>query len=441
MELVDAVCSSPAAHSPVELTLAACYRRSYSTLYKAIDGFAWQRTQLAGLLSPYLPVPRQRCFRLFGVDVTSQPRAYAPTVWDRGMVHQPNPIKGNKPVTIGHQYSTVALLPEAEPGVTSSWLLPLMTQRVATAEDKELVGAAQIDALLCDGSLPFAKQLCVEVGDTHYSKPEYLYANRRHSNLVSITRMRSNRTFYRQAVDDANAPRRGHPVWYGDSFSLKDSTTWHLPDEMVSLAQVSRSGRRYQVEIQGRHNLLMRGQYQPQRLPMHEHPFTLVRIVRRNEQGVRIGQHPLWLLVIGKRRHEVRLSDIYHAYEQRFDLEHFFRFGKQKLLLSDFQTPATDREAKWWHLVHLAYAQLWMARHVAHCLPRPWERSLPTMRTRRISPTLVQRDFARIIRQLGTPAQSPKRRGNSPGRRNGMKLVPRPRHQVVVKGRHKTASP
>ena len=43
MELVDALCSSPAAHSPVELTLAPVYRRSYSTLYKAVDAFDGSR--------------------------------------------------------------------------------------------------------------------------------------------------------------------------------------------------------------------------------------------------------------------------------------------------------------------------------------------------------------------------------------------------------------
>jgi len=441
MEVSDALCSSPAAESPVELTLAACYRRSYSTLYKAIDGFEWQTTQLAELLSPYLPTPRQRHFWLLGVDVTSQPRAYASTLRDRGMVYQPNQVKGNKPVTVGHQYSTVALLPEVESGVTTSWLLPLMTQRVATSEDKELVGAAQIDALFCDDALPFANELCVEVGDTGYSKPEYLHINRQHKNLVSIVRVRSNRIFYRQASGEEHPPRRGHPTWYGDAFSLKDSTTWHPADETATLSQVSRRGKQVQVEIRAWHNQLMRGKQQPQRLPMHEHPFTLVCITRFDDQGVPVGQHPLWLLVIGERRHELSLSDIYHAYEQRFDLEHFFRFGKQKLLLADFQTPATDREEKWWQLVHLAYAQLWMARHVAHGLPRPWERSLPTLRSRRISPTLVQRDFARIIRQLGTPAQPPKRRGYSPGRRQGTKLTPRPRLKVVVKGRNQALSP
>ena len=74
MEAVDALCSSSEVKSPVELTLADCYRRSYSTLYKAIDAFAWQPIQLASLLAPYLPAPQERAFWLLGVDVTPQQR-------------------------------------------------------------------------------------------------------------------------------------------------------------------------------------------------------------------------------------------------------------------------------------------------------------------------------------------------------------------------------
>jgi DDE superfamily endonuclease len=437
MELVDALCSTPAAQSAAELSLAAAFRRSYSTLYKAIDAFEWQATQLAELLSPYLPEPQERPFWLLGVDVTPQPRPFAPTLQDRGMVYQANQIKGNKPVTIGHQYASVALLPEAENGVAAHWVLPLMTQRVATTVDKEGVAASQIDALLRNEELPFAQTLCVEVGDSSYSKPEYLHANRHHRNLVTIARSRSNRTFYRQVVGDEREPKRGHPTWYGDAFDLKQPASWHAPDATATLSQLSRKGKRYQVHLQAWHNLLMPGKHKPTPLPMHRHPFTLVRIVRFDEQGVQVGQHPLWLIVIGEQRHALALLDIYRAYQRRYDLEHFFRFGKQKLLLADFQTPETQREEKWWQLVHIAYAQLWMAREVVSLLPRPWERYLPTMQTRRIAPTAVQRDFARIIRQLGTPAQPPKQRGNSQGRRKGCKLKPRTRHKVVVKGRNK----
>ena len=46
----------------------------------------------------------------------------------------------------------------------------------------------------------------------------------------------------------------------------------------------------------------------------------------------------------GERRIELSLLDIYEAYLQRYDLEHFFRFGKQKLLLDKFQTPDDQHE-------------------------------------------------------------------------------------------------
>jgi len=41
---------------------------------------------------------------------------------------------------------------------------------------------------------------------------------------------------------------------------------------------------------------------------------------------------------------------------------------------------------------------------LAEALPRPWKRNLPFIKRRQCSPTLVQWDFGRIIRQLGTPA-------------------------------------
>jgi len=127
----------------------------------------------------------------------------------------------------------------------------------------------------------------------------------------------------------------------------------------------------------------------------------------------------------------------YQAYTQRFDLEHFFRFGKQKMLLPGFQTAEVEREEVWWQLVHLAYAQLWMARMVAQCLPCPWERNLPAVKEKQISPSLVQRDFGRIIRQIGTPAKPPKPRGKAPGRRRGVSFPPRSCKKVVVKGKRK----
>ena len=434
MELLDAICSAPDAGSVVEYSLAACFRRSYSTIFKAINEMEIDEKWLLHSVSPYLRRPRQWPFWLLMVDVTPAPRRYAPTLEDRGMVYQTEVVKGKKPVTIGHQYATVALGLEAEMGVTASWVLPLLSGRVPTDEDKEMVGAQQVDRLLADPQLPFGHDLTVEVGDSSYSKPAYLHAHRKHPHLVSVGRVRGNRTFYhRHVANTEEETERGHPTWYGAKFSLSDPESWTAPDETVTFEETSHRGKLYRIEVQAWHNMLMTGTYKPPRLCMNEYPFTLLHIVRYDAQGHCVCKRPLWLLVMGQRRHELNLHHIFQAYACRFNLEHFFRFGKQKLLLADFQTPEVKREEKWWHLVHIAYAQLWMARHIALALPRPWQRNLPLMQRRLISPTLVQRDFARIIRQLGTPAQPPKHRGISPGRPPGTLLPKRPKHKVVVK--------
>jgi hypothetical protein len=319
--------------------------------------------------------------------------------------------------------------------------VPLATARVASADDKEGVGAAQIDALLQDETLPFHDALCVEVADSKYSKPAYLYAHRQHSNLVTIVRVASNRIFYRPPQEQAQRSGAGHPRWYGARFALNDPSTWPPCDTHALTQHVSRRGKRYRVEIESWNNCLMRGQRKPKELPMQRYPFTLVRIVFYDQAGREAFRQPLWLIVIGQRRRELSAFEVYHAYERRYDLEHFFRFGKQHLVLTGFQTPEAEREERWWHLAHIAYAQLWLAREVVVALPRPWERNLPSMRRGQLSPSLVQRDFGRIIRQIGTPAQAPKVHGISPGRRVGTHLRPRPRQKVVVKGPNQAQAP
>jgi len=166
---------------------------------------------------------------------------------------------------------------------------------------------------------------------------------------------------------------------------------------------------------------------------MYCYPFTLVRARVLDADGNLIHKREMWLLVIGKRRNELSLVEIWEAYGRRYDLEHFFRFGKQRLLLTAFQTPEEKHEENWWQIVQLAYILLWLSRSVAVNLPNPWERYLPQAQNGVASPAAAQRDFGRIIRQIGTPAVTPKRRGNSSGRRKGTKLPPRQRLAVVKK--------
>jgi hypothetical protein len=433
MDLVDALSSNTIAKSVVELTLNPQFQRSYTALNKAIVVECLSNKQIACLAAKTIDPPQSRKFYLIGTDVTSSLRPYADTLPDRGFVYQPNTIKGNKPIAIGHQYSFVAVLPERDKAKIGPWVVPLAMQRVGSQANKELVGAQQVRAILEDDKLPFGEALCVEVEDSAYSKPAFLNVNRDKRNLVTITRARGTRTFYHvPALEADQESGQGHPTWYGKPFGLKDLETWEEPEAVAEATFTSQRKITYRVEIQAWTDLLMHGKKD---IPMHKHAFTLVKIRWYDQNGKALFAKPLWLIVMGERRAELSLLDIYQSYLQRYDLEHFFRFGKQKLLLDKFQTPDEKHEENWWRLVVLAYLQLWSAKDLVSQLPRPWERYLPSVLNKLVTPATAQRDMARIIRQIGTPSPAPKLRGKSPGRPKGLLLTPRKRLAVVKKAK------
>ena len=79
---------------------------------------------------------------------------------------------------------------------------------------------------------------------------------------------------------------------------------------------------------------------------MHLHPFSLIQILVTDESGKQIWR-PMWLSVFGQRRHQLNAENSWQAYRQRYDLEHFLRFGFPKLLMTAFQTPEVEHEENW----------------------------------------------------------------------------------------------
>ncbi len=451
-DLLDALSSNTTARSVVELSLSPFFRRTYSSITDGLDNFfreaetendvklrrMWEQ-ELVGVIGPYLPPPKKRKFWLFGIDVTSMPRPFAERLEDRTYVYEPNPLKGNKPVNIGHENSVLAYLPEKEEGA-SPWLVPLIVRRVTSEETKNEVGAAAVIELFSNKSLPFKGKLKVLVGDCAYSAINFLgevyggneeeKEGRGSEELVSIVRAANNRTFYHSAPEMAGKQPVGHPTWYGHPFRLSAPETGGQADAEEWTTWTTHRGKSYRVKLQGWHNIKMRGK---RGYPMHEHPFTLVRAVVLDETGQPLYKRPLWLIVMGKRRVEISLVEIWEAYGQRVDLEHYFRFGKQKLLLNSYQTPDVAHEENWGQIVQLAYILLWLAAGLVEDMPRPWEKSPPTQKEGLASPSRTQRGFGAIISQIGTPAKPPKPRGNSPGRTKGQKPAPRKRQPVIKK--------
>jgi hypothetical protein len=234
--------------------------------------------------------------------------------------------------------------------------------------------------------------------------------------------------FYQSPVI-SETPGKGHPTWYGVRFDIQEPDTWHEPTEVSQFSYKTRRGRIVNVTITAWANMLMRG---GKDTPTHKFPFTLLRIESFDDSGRSLSR-PMWLIVIGERRGELSVVQAYQSYRQRFDLEHSFRFGKQNLLLTAFETPDVEHEQQWVKFVMLAYVQLWAAHSLAVALPRPWEKHLIPVASARISPSKVQQDWFRIISQLGSPAVSPKPRGYSSGRKSGEIQSPRSRLPVIKK--------
>ena len=458
LDLIDALASMASAESVVELSLSPLFLRNFPSVYDAVRHFfepssAHKTTherldfqeKLLDLIVSYLPKPIHRKFFLFGVDGVTISRPHAHTLQDRSFVHQPSVIRGNKPITIGHRYSLLTALPEPEEGDYDHWIFPLVLQRITSHQKATEVAQEQFDLLLGqDGVGPVGRksygvgpkdELCVAVTDAEYSATSYLASTHQHENLVTIARFRSNRKLYRPYCASGSAKKRaqGHPRWYGKAIHVDDKRVWQKPDKTTTAIWTTKRGKKYTVTISAIVNLRMRG---TRTAPMHDKPLTLVRIQVTDKEGNAVYRKPLYLIVVGSRQNELTLLEIYDAFRKRFDLEHFFRFGKQKLLLASAQTPDVETEENWCNIALLAYLQLYLARKEANRVRNPWESKIkveePGSHTAK-SPSEVQRDFARIIQGFGTPAKPPKTRNKPNGRPQGFKPKSRPRFKVVKK--------
>lgn len=363
MDLIDALSANTIARSVVELSLSPLFRRGHSSLHDAIDAVLQNpghspydnprrdlEESLLGALLPELPLPSARPFWLFALDALSLSRPHARTLQDRSYVHKSDPGPSGTPVTVGHAYSLLVVLPERQPD-DPPWAPVLSSRRVPSKRTAGDVGVEQIWDVLAVKDAPWTGQLVVCVIDSGYGNAPFLSDLADEPDLVLIPRLRGNRVFYHQPVRDPASKKRG--AWYGKPFDLRKKKTWPEPDEVATKECQRAGGRTMIVEVRAWRDMLMSGTKQ---FRMHCHPFTLLRIECRDAvTGKPIFRRAMWLGVMGARRGEISLQQAFEAYLQRSDQEHSHRFLRQRLLLDAFQTPVTQHEENWILLSRLAH--------------------------------------------------------------------------------------
>ncbi len=322
-------------------------------------------------------------------------------------------------------------MPEKSSATHSPWVVPLSVDRVNSNEKGHEVGPRKLCELLKDNLLPFHHSLCVHVADTAYFTLPIRAMTSKFDNLVSMARLRSNRTVYARPSEPGRKK-------YAEKMKLNDPATHTQPDEVVEIETSTSKNRLVTVVIKVWNNRLLRGSHE---FKGHENPFNLHQIcVFDTITKKKLFKRPMWLAVDGERRHEIEAKSVYESYRQRYDIEHFFRFGKQKLLMASFQTPDVIHEEKWWQIVQLAYTQLYLSRDLCQLIPNPWERYLPKFKqpveedmTATVSPSLAQRYFPKILEQIGTPAKDVRKVKPGIGREEGDKQEKRTVSPIIFK--------
>jgi hypothetical protein len=96
---------------------------------------------------------------------------------DRACIHAPNHIPGQKPVTVGHEYSLVVYLPEDEEDRKAHWTCPLSIRRVRSNETGPQTGLGQVQELMAQTLLkyeppqPFNKYVIVGPAPSIHTNP------------------------------------------------------------------------------------------------------------------------------------------------------------------------------------------------------------------------------------------------------------------------------
>jgi len=437
MDLIDTI-SATTVDSVVKLSLSHLFRRKYSSLtdvlsclfrtnLKAAPTIAEKKEQALKvtqlLAEECAPITDGEGFALFAIDCTANPRIYATKVDDRSIVHAPNHVPGQKPITVGHEYSVLVHLPNQVEDKELHWVVPLSVRRVESAQSGPQVGLLQLEEI--SNQTVFKNHFCVSVADAAYSTRGWVIGVSKWPHVVSIARMRGNRKLYRMP-HSGNKVKRGRPQIYGNELLLQDPSQ---PDLEEITSMVTRKGRKYQVLLQRWNDVIMQGSKEER---THEYPFDLLRVTVTDNKGKPVYRRPLWVMIVGAKRREVSSKNAHIAYGRRYDIEHFFRFGKQKLGLVSSQTCETRHEESWQWTGLLAYNMLYHARKLTQSERYPWGKKKIRVLTTE-SPSQVHRDYGRIILEIGTPAPIPKPRGKSPGRQEGGKAGERPDRPLIRK--------
>lgn len=399
-ELTDAVIQMRQVQSFVELSCAPAFRRKWSSAYEALQDGRPNREGLQRLyLSQWSGAER---LVLIG-DHTAWSRLWSPTLQGCSYQHQPTPIPGRRPVTIGWGYGSLAIAPQP----SGSWALPLLHERITDQKPVEK-GARQLRQV-CEQ----LKDRPLSLWDSEYGCAAFLLATA-DVPADKLIRLRTN-----LCLEGPTKPYRGrgqHPK-HGIKFKFKDPDTWWQPDQVCEYEDPQFG------HLQVR---LWQGLRFKQALDCR---MTVALVERTQVPDTRRTPRQLWFGWSGAEPPE----HWWNQYTRRYPIDHWYRFAKGRLHWTLPRLATPQQADRWSDLMPFITWELWLARQVIQDHPLPWQKSQTEL-----SPGRACQGMQNILVAIGTPTQVCKSRGKAPGWPMGKKRNPRERYGVVRSEKWKT---
>lgn len=397
-ELSDAIITMPSVQSFAELSCSQYFRRGWPSAYEALQDGRPDRKRLLQLYSQQITDGERP---ILAGDHTAWPRVTAYTLRDRTVEHQPNPVPGGPPITLGHGYSTLVWVPEKK----GSWAMPLLHERISSQETPFSKASEQLR--LVQSLLP---KRAISLWDAEYGCAPFLLAT---ADIPAdkIIRLRPNLRLFGAPVFRKGP---GRPPVHGAKFKFKDPTTWWQAEVDVEMLDPDL----------GKIHIRIWNELHFQKASGC--PFRVACVERLESKGTRRLPKLIWIAWVGENPPDENTWS--QHYLRRYAVDHWYRFAKQRLhwTTPKFSTP--EQGERWSDLMPFITWELWLARPIGIDKPLPWQKKLPEL-----TPGRVCQSMTEIFATIGTPAQPPKRRGNAPGWPKGQPRQCRQRFDVVKK--------
>ena len=334
----------------VELSLSRFFKRKYSSLYRAIGSYfasrknkknrEEKRAEAKEKIKSFLfksAIEDTGNTHIFAIDITGNIKKHSAKSEDRSYIHSGS----TGGMSIGHNYSVIALKEDY------GWMLPVTIDRVPHSENKYDFSVIQAESVL--DKVPQG-DISIIVGDSAYSCNKFIYKLSKRDNVAVITRMRVNKAIYQKYEDKKEGSGRKRK--YGNKYLLNKSDLLPDPDYTEEFEKITKRGSIQKIKLSLFKGYICRGN---KGCTMSEIPINFIRVEVFKENGEKKYDRDLWIGVAGKVRDKITTLDAFKEYSDRFDIEHYFKFSKSKLLMDKMQSSDSKKDEDFMLMTAIAY--------------------------------------------------------------------------------------